>query len=109
MSFIIKYHSEPGSDSPEDYLFENPDDAPVILRKIKTLSEVSIAEWSGRKAKKVTENIWQLSHSRHRILFSLHRHNLVVVHMLKKPNTKKQRKAYLLAERRFSNYIYQFG
>ena len=61
MSFVIQYHSEPGSESPEDYLRENPDDAPVILRKIKTLSEVSIAEWSGRKAKKVTDNIWQLS------------------------------------------------
>lgn len=109
MPFIIKYHSEPGSESPEDYLIDNPDDAPIILRKIKILAEVSIAEWSGRKVKKVTENIWQLSQSRHRVLFFLHQHNLVVVHMLKKPANKKQKKAYQLAERRYTNYIEQFG
>lgn len=106
MAFRIFYHSEPGGESPDEYLLSNPDPegAADALRWLETLASIPLSEWPRRRTKKVTKNIWQLNASEHRILYFIHNQAIVVVHAFRKPRPKVQRQAYELAERRYENY-----
>ena len=111
MPFTICYHSEPGGESPDEYLLSNPDPegAADALRWLETLASTPMAEWPRRRTKKVTDHIWQLNVSEHRILYFIHSQTIVVVHAFRKPRPKVQHQAYNLAESRYDNYISRHG
>jgi len=111
MAFSIRYHSEPGGESPDEYLLNNPDPEGTadVLRWIETLASTPLAQWPRRRTKKVSDHIWQLNVSHHRVLYFLHGECIVVVHAFRKPRPKVQRNAYDLAERRYSNYLQRIG
>ena len=107
MAFSIRYYSEPGGDSPAEYLLNNPDPEGTadILRWLETLASTPLGQWPHTRTKKVTTHIWQLNVKHHRVLYFLHDQSIVVVHAFRKPKPKVQREAYKLAERRYSDYV----
>ena len=95
--------------TPEQYLLSNPDPdgAADVLRWLETFASTPLQEWPRRRTKKVTQHIWQLNVSHHRVLYFLDRQAIVVVHAFRKPSVNKERQAYDLAERRYDNYMSQ--
>lgn len=107
MAFRIEYQEVPGEPTPLGYLRSIlPEEHAAIRLKLDLLATTPITEWSSFKwFSSIEAKIREVRQGDYRVLLSLHRGVIVVLHAFRKRGRKLKRKDIDLAIARRDQYL----
>ncbi len=96
-------------DSPYDYILALSDNVEKvqIRRRLNTLRELELGEWSHRWVHKITTDIWQLTAGNNRLMYFLDGRTIVVLHACRKVKGKTRRQDKERAIIHYDEYMAQ--